>query len=342
MEINANLLVDYFSWHAMNRRRLTETNWKTTHKYLIIRCTKEDQKCGGLSDRLKPLPFFLLVAARTKRLLMIRWNKPAKLEEFLFPRNLNWSVPEWMEETIRNNETTVKFYRNAQKLAKRAKREKAVVIETRVQDMYGGSQIYEQILKGGDNSTVVQETYDVVYHDLFRALFSPAPPVAELIHEKMKAASLSPGEYAIAHYRAFYDIEHAKEKRSNKQIVAASINAVKCASELRPGGPVYFASDSKVAVDTVRKYANQENRSIVTFESEEALHIDRTDDWEARPASDFYSVFVDLFMMANGRCVTYGQGGFGRYALLLSYNATCESRHFYRGKQMKCEWKNLE
>jgi hypothetical protein len=67
------------------------------------------------------------------------------------------------------------------------------------------------------------------------------------------------------------------------------------------------------------------------------LHLDKMEDWKSRPPSDFYSIFVDLYLMANGRCVTYGQGGFGQYALLLRYNATCEGRHIYRGKHQHCK-----
>jgi hypothetical protein len=273
---------------------------------------------------------------------MIRWAKPAKLEEFLQPNEVNWSVPGWMEEKIQQNQVTRTFHKSAKKLVNNFRREKAVVYEARVRDIFGCSQFYEEILTGGNNETVVRENYDTIYHDLFLALFSPSPPIAKQVDEKMKAADLSPGEYAIAHYRAFYAIEHEKEQRSTSQLSVAAITAANCASVLRPGGPVYFASDSKIAVDAVRNYARTGNHSIVTFDSPEALHLDQTEDWESRPPSDFYSVFVDLYLMSNGRCVTYGQGGFGRYALLLGYNSTCASRHFYRSKRARCSWTELE
>ena len=155
---------------------------------------------------------------------------------------------------------------------------------------------------------------------MFRSLFKPSPPVAKLIDEKMESTGLEAGEYTIAHYRAFYDIEREKEKRPKAQLRRAAITAVNCASVLRPSGPIYFASDSKVAVDTVRNYGIKNNRSIVTFDNpEDGLHIDRTDDWESRPASDFYSVFVDLYLMANGRCVAYGQV---KYRRLISFWST--------------------
>ena len=39
------------------------------------------------------------------------------------------------------------------------------------------------------------------------------------------------------------------------------------------------------------------------------------------------STFVDLYLAGNGNCVTYGRGGFGRFASLLSFNVSCNVKH---------------
>jgi hypothetical protein len=110
----------------------------------------------------------------------------------------------------------------------------------------------------------------------------------------------------------------------DEQLAVNPITAANCASILRPGGPVYFASHSKTVVGAMKNHATKENRTISTFDSLEALHIDKTEDWESRPPSDSYSVFVDEFLTVNCRCVTHCLGGFRRENLLLSYDATCE------------------
>jgi hypothetical protein len=51
----------------------------------------------------------------------------------------------------------------------------------------------------------------------------------------MKAAHIIPGEYSIAHYRAYYAKEHEKEKFSNQSLSSDAINAANCGSHLRPG-----------------------------------------------------------------------------------------------------------
>eukprot|EP00934_Nitzschia_sp_Nitz4_P005259 Nitzschia sp. Nitz4//scaffold9_size221794//195908//196897//NITZ4_001381-RA/size221794-exonerate_protein2genome-gene-0.25-mRNA-1//1//CDS//3329561106//5249//frame0 len=325
---------DYFQWHSKVRSELNETNWRS-QKYLILRCSDAEHKCGGLADRLKPLPFFIRVAAKTQRLFLIRWEKPAKLEEFLLPNILNWSVPEWMETEIKN-----KTVDQCVRLLSRAvfdwshNGSDVTVFETRVQDVDGGERYYQQLVN--DPS----DTYENIYHTLFRALFQPSPPIAKLVKAKMRQGNLVAGDFAVAHYRAFYAIEDKKDLMTTNLLRKYALNAVACASELKPGGPVYLASDSRDAVEAMKQYAREGNRSIVSWDGDEALHVDKFSSWNAPPPSSFYSVFVDLLIMANSRCTAYGQGGFGRFASLLSYNASCTRRHVIRGDHIqKCFWR---
>jgi len=48
------------------------------------------------------------------------------------------------------------------------------------------------------------------------------------------------------------------------------------------------------------------------------LNFAKTDD-----ITDFYVVFVDLFLMSYARCIVYGLGGFGRLGSLVSYYPRC-------------------
>lgn len=46
---------EYIAWHQDERAQITADNWDKNDrfKFLIIRCVKEDLKCGGTADRLK-------------------------------------------------------------------------------------------------------------------------------------------------------------------------------------------------------------------------------------------------------------------------------------------------
>jgi hypothetical protein len=75
---------DYFEWHQDQlANHLNKENWES-HRYLVMRCL-ESEVCGGASDRLSSIPKFVRVASMSKRILFIKWTRPAALEEFLVP-----------------------------------------------------------------------------------------------------------------------------------------------------------------------------------------------------------------------------------------------------------------
>ncbi|KAL3903056.1 MAG: hypothetical protein SGILL_010593 [Bacillariaceae sp.] len=156
----------------------------------------------------------------------------------------------------------------------------------------------------------------------------------------MASANLVPETYTAAHYRAFYAIEDRKDSKTTETLKRFAFHAVDCAEDMSPRVPIYFASDSKVAVDAVREYGmSHAEKRIVTFASDdtgkEALHLDKPTDYETQP-SDYYATFVDLFILANGRCLVYGQGGFGLFAALLSHDANCTAQHSGKKKLYDC------
>ena len=313
---------EYFTWHNAQTKILNKDNWQDFH-YLVVQCVKEDDHCGGTSDRLKPIPLLLLMAYRYKRIFLIHWTRPFPLEEFLVPNAINWTVPEYLPLT--DGEQNGKMVAKATMIEMYSSKTRMRFVRTKMQSFDGGVTVYE---------STTDSTYAEIYHDLFRLLFDPAPPIARTLKQEMDDAGLVQGEYAVAHYRAFY----GRSSRRPESIAKFAVNAVNCASQLRPGGPVYFASDSLYALGTVRNYSKEHGYKIVTIENQEPLHLDKDDGDSERKPSDYYSIFVDLYLMGMGHCFSYGQGGFGRYALLLSYNATCSRRHTYNTKLLPCEW----
>ena len=312
---------DYFDWYDEQRKNLNEENWQS-HRYLIMQCLTTDAHCGGTSDRLKPFPLMMLFAFRSKRLFMIRWTRPCALEHFLVPNGYNWTVPEWL--VPHTTKARSKHCTNNECFQK--------VMHTNTTFLLGKLQTFD----GGSvyfNEQFNDTSYEMVYHDLFRLFFTPSPGVAKIIQEEMTTVGLIAGEYATAHYRAFYGTRMPNET----MIVSTAINAVECASELRPGGPIYFASDSTFALQTIQTYAKQYSRPVVVIQNKEPLHLDKAN---STNPEDYYSVFVDLYLLGMGRCGSVGMGGFGRFGLLLSYNSSCWNRHSYNRQRLDCSWKD--
>jgi hypothetical protein len=155
--------------------------------------------------------------------------------------------------------------------------------------------------------------------------------------------------FVVAHYRALY----GTQVPSMHYIQAASENAVNCASELLPGVPVVFLSDSSEAQQSMGQIieTSKHNKIVIIPSSNRSfssvrrspLHLDKaTRGLPYQPhnyePADFYDTFLDLMLMARASCVAFGQGGFGRMGSLLSQNQTCTKRHFENGKLVACKW----
>jgi hypothetical protein len=92
----------YTEWHSTQRKRYLEAIKNNSPvpddiRFLISRCLSKD-KCGGASDRLQDMPYNIMLANQTNRVLLIKWEKPASLEHYLVPPKggINWTIPEGM------------------------------------------------------------------------------------------------------------------------------------------------------------------------------------------------------------------------------------------------------
>ena len=93
-----NWVKGYVAFHNQQRQRHFEAirNNRTSNvRFLIVRCLKYDV-CGGASDRLQDMPYNLMMASQTGRVMLVTWERPAKLETFLVPPDggIDWRVPE--------------------------------------------------------------------------------------------------------------------------------------------------------------------------------------------------------------------------------------------------------
>jgi hypothetical protein len=185
--------------------------------------------------------------------------------------------------------------------------------------------------------------YVHILRDFWDTLFTPSPPVAALIQQNMKDLQLVPGNYVAAHVRTLYLKDESND-------VTAIHNGINCATQRKPGWPVYFASDSLTATRTALEYGRskrkQNNASTTTVVARaadtEPLHLDRGIDYlggsdrynKNATAAAFYDIFVDLYLLAGSQCLVYGKGGFGVWGALLSHNRSCSLDH----SRATCDW----
>ena len=92
MEKLPTWIKQYLNWHKHKMQSLSNTGEYDdgslqTERWLVMQCLagQDYKKCGGTADRLKPLPWALRMAYLGRRILVIRWTRPAPLERFLLP-----------------------------------------------------------------------------------------------------------------------------------------------------------------------------------------------------------------------------------------------------------------
>jgi hypothetical protein len=336
----------YITWHQKTKSNLNPANWKST-KYLIMGCFEWDDHCGGISDRLKTLPSVVLEAHRNKRLLLIWWEKPGPLEDYLLPPRggVDWRVQPWLKELLyqelgpKARSSVAYDFENGKRLLMGGDHKVAVVFRiqtpTAGEPFFHDEQTKDSLFSGSKGGA---STYQQVFHKLFRAFFTPVPRVASLLSGKMEQHGLVPGQYVAAHLRAMYG---NREHRDVEEIVKLAVLGVNCASNLLPGAPIYFASDTSLAVDAAMSYSTMHGLPVVSFEFDagDPIHLDKDDDWKTRNASAYDSTFADLYMLAQSRCVAYSNGGYGTFGSLLSYDSECKLRFFEkRSEVVKCMW----
>jgi hypothetical protein len=322
---------DYFSWHRYQTSQITQNNWEQ-YRYCVMRCYDKDAKCGGTADRLKTVPLIVYWAARTKRIILIYWNRPTSLEAFLLPPEggIDWRVPDWMVRKVVHG----RIVGNVDKFPEKFLRTRTgdITINTKLQSYNGGSLYY--------NANVGGPRFEEIFHEVWRTMFTPSLPIQKIIQEHLLRFNLRPGEYAAAHLRGQY----GKIVRRDAQLHRMAENAINCASNLRPEGPIYFASDSKIVIDhVVGTLSRQTTTRIVALQRDyEPLHLEKALNWQNRSASEYYDTFVDLYLLALSKCVTYNVGGFGEWGLWISRHPNCSIQHGeLKAIIMPCNWTGI-
>ncbi|KAL3908455.1 MAG: hypothetical protein SGILL_008472 [Bacillariaceae sp.] len=311
-------MVEYFDWHKQQRlEMMTPTKWNQT-KYLVMSC-KEGRICGGTSDRLKPIPTMLRRAAMTKRILLIQWERPCKLEEFLLPPKggFDWRVPDWLLPELSNDGTELLSTSNIWKYMDTPLR----TVHSVFQAMDGGATWYNEQSEEGEAS------FQDVYHLVWSMMFAPVPQVASTIKTILDDNGLAPHEYTAAHLRVLYNKEDRKEAVLKKW----TRGALNCASNLHPGQPIFLASDSAVVTEYGPTYGREQNGTVIIHQNNPnpPLHLDRAD-WNTtkplRPPPDYYDTFTDLYLLALSGCLFHSKGGYGLWAAYINGNLTCGYR----------------
>jgi hypothetical protein len=248
--------------------------------------------CGGINDRLGQLPWDLYLANQTKRIYLIRWERPRPLKNFLIPNEIDWSIPEGVEgfgdmHAVRAITPLFRDYNDAQPdeafwtshldvALERAKtgefRDEKVLRHRLLGHLNEG--FLEDRLKALGETDMIHSTTS--FGKIFRAFFRPSEGVEVQLNEAYQALNIVPGLYTAVHCRVRHPKATAhgvvvRGKNANYPAdktglpwtgetkdfaVNMATHAIQCARTLSKDAsePMYFFSDSN---DLVRYLAHE-------------------------------------------------------------------------------------
>ena len=243
---------------------------------LVIRVCRKSGGCGGLNDRLGQLGWDLYIAVQTNRLFLIWWESP-KLEEFLLPNRIDWSVPPEGEALLKGEPQ--RLFQNLRYEWDMRDQAWDSKIETSIKAALNGTTKDEKILvhsltshaKGSFFEKKLKASglaHDIesapMFGNIFRLFFRPSAPVQEVIDRTSSTLGLLPGEFTAVHLRVRYpvwvgqrvddsaDRHGLKWDGDRKQIaISQALHAFRCSRMLlkQPDEKLYLMADASKLVN---------------------------------------------------------------------------------------------
>lgn len=183
-------LSTYIEWHQLVR---SDPEVFRNTKVLLI-----DEGAGGLGDRLKHIPYFLWLASKHERVLLIHWYNQCGIDEFFQPNLLNWTAtPDILSEVVHlNKRGDNKDYFQHFIDSKDMEEHKSL----RVLGAFGN---HQSLVKGFPLVLGASNGNKKVFKYIFKSVFRLAKPVQELLGKTKKEIGLG-DDYIGVHLRARY------------------------------------------------------------------------------------------------------------------------------------------
>jgi hypothetical protein len=244
---------NYVSWHQKMRRQFPGIQLfqdPEAPKLLVRTCLG---LCGGLHDRLGQLPWDLYLANQTNRVLLMAWQRPQPLEEFLVPHDsdqdsdsdhdhakvlaLDWSIPKearfGFEDMRRVRNITQLFQgfpddrpdedfwatqlNEALERAKTGKYRNVRVLRHRILGHLGEDDLERRLVALGETTQGNNASNihtGALFGNIFWLFFQPSPPIDQEFRAILQHLELRPKHYSAVHCR----VRHPKATSYNINI----------------------------------------------------------------------------------------------------------------------------
>ncbi|CAJ1958244.1 unnamed protein product [Cylindrotheca closterium] len=213
---------DYVQWHQKVRQEFPgmELFDNPNAPPLLIRTCLG--LCGGLHDRIGQLPWDLYLAHKTKRLLLISWQRPRSLENFLLPSPLlDWRVPSQAQfgfddiRKVRNETQMFEGFPEANPTDEFFQKDFDIALERAMVGSYSKIRVLRHRFLGHLYQDVLEERLlkeelmpdssslhiAPLFGKIFWLFFRPSPPVHAKFVQVLEELQLTPQAYTAVHCR---------------------------------------------------------------------------------------------------------------------------------------------
>jgi len=269
-----------------------------SNQFLVMTCYKyrdKGESCGGFTDRLMNLAWNMWAAHQTNRKLLIKYDKPRPLEEFLVPpppsdHGFNWMMPDgyfpeewsaWGDRSSQEYKNNRRWDPTIQALNMPKFREQRVIFVNN--NLLGKKPINR--LEGWDEN---------LWQGVFLRFFQPSREVARRLDLITDPLQIEAGTYSSAHVRAKFPIKTFNQKygylkfvglqwyQADKQVSRLDMTynmtrrvvselgnrAVACAVRIMPDTKyVYTASDIQELIEYLKTdspyWADRDTKNVI-------------------------------------------------------------------------------
>ena len=341
-------LEEYMIWHDEMRSKFPDsdllTNPNAPDVSIYYNCG-----IGGAHDRFFSIDAALYHSFVHKKILLVYWYGTEKLDQFVVPNMINWTVPTHFHNLTFSRDTPCRDYDK-----KTYKRAPEIV-----------SDDGKVVLRTPFNYANFGYTNDTLSYAWY-ALFRPSHLLQAELNDLTRQLGLIPARYHVAHCRIRHpahlgyafarnpeDHDGANYTGEQRSLgIATAIRAIQCADRISHDDsnndlPIYFYSDADQLVDSVIRRstpldaleAELHNVSLASrvVARTNTIPIAHIGDMKHGPIESYMATFVDLYIAASSRCLAMGVGNFAYLSARISRTA-CVARHADLPQSTQMKW----
>ncbi|KNC74494.1 hypothetical protein SARC_12962 [Sphaeroforma arctica JP610] len=326
-------------------------------EYIVYTCTEQNERCGGIGDRLRGIVSLFMLSISTNRVLVIDWSYPFALEETLIPGMVDWLAPlrtVQLYETANPHKTVSLLSMGEANYTEwtRVSQSDAKIVRITTNNIRRGLSALsaaKNMISQMDLYRPGQRIPQLLCSWILRSLFVPNPDTIRVANEQLALIGIDPDRPFVAIHARFGHTNNDKGASQFKtdparlgleDIPKIARCASKINSQMRFKGIAVQNATFLAADSNEGKYIFREQLQDVKYFSAHAFHIDKVrkdrGEYDAAEADMLNQLtWAEFLILSKSECVVSTRSGFSEWAIAFSKNPQTGKRCAQAGTE--CE-----